>query len=238
MKCDLLSSFIPIKDILIMAADFNWGLISMAAVGALLIYLFLRVEKYRMTAAELAVIAALSSLAAVSRVPFAFLPSVQPTTFLVVVGGMVFGSRAGFLIGSIAALLSNFFLGQGPWTPWQMLAWGLVGITSGWLGRFFPRTGRTAIAIFGFAWGFLFGWITDLSYWFTFVFPLTAVTLGATLASSVFFDCAHAVTNFTLLWLLGPGAVKILKGFQMRIAGPEIINVGLSNPENTSGDRE
>jgi hypothetical protein len=64
------------------------------------------------------------------RIPFAALPGVQPTSFLVMVSGLVFGPQAGFMIGAMAALASNFFLGQGPWTPWQMLGWGLMGMSA------------------------------------------------------------------------------------------------------------
>ena len=65
------------------------------------------------------------------RVLFAFIPNVQPVTTMTACAGVALGPRAGAAVGGIAALVSNGFLGQGPWTPWQMLGWGLVGVLGG-----------------------------------------------------------------------------------------------------------
>ncbi|MCK9906381.1 ECF transporter S component, partial [Frankia sp. Cpl3] len=116
--------------------------------------------------------ATLGALAALARVPFASIPNVQPTTFLVMLSGYVFGMRVGFLVGGIAALFSNVFLGQGPWTLWQMLAWGLSGASAGLLRRLLERqkngqllatTGKKWLfSVVCMLWGFLFGWIMNL----------------------------------------------------------------------------
>ncbi len=66
---------------------------------------------------------------------FASLPNVKPVTFIVLVSGVALGPGPGFMVGATSALVSNLFFGQGPWTPWQMLAWGLVGAVGGLLGR-------------------------------------------------------------------------------------------------------
>ncbi|WDC84309.1 ECF transporter S component [Caloramator sp. mosi_1] len=80
---------------------------------------------------EIGVIATLGAIAGVFRIPFGAIPNVQPTTFIVAVSGNVFGPFVGFLVGNVAAFVSNIFLGHGPWTIWQMFAWGLVGMISG-----------------------------------------------------------------------------------------------------------
>ncbi|MBA3717232.1 MAG: ECF transporter S component, partial [Actinobacteria bacterium] len=79
------------------------------------------------SAKELALIATLAAAAAAGRVLFAAVPGVQPVTVTVVAAGVALGARAGIAVGATGALVSNFFLGQGPWTPWQMLAWGACG---------------------------------------------------------------------------------------------------------------
>ena len=77
----------------------------------------------------------------VGRVLFAPIPDFKPVSAICILAGAVFGRRSGFLVGALAALVSNFFFGQGPWTPWQMYAWGLVGYLAGvladrgWLDR-------------------------------------------------------------------------------------------------------
>src|SRR6266702_8684896 len=73
------------------------------------------------SAKELALIATLGGAAAAGRVLFAAIPGVQPVTVITVAAGCALGPRAGIAVGGIAALVSNFFLGQGVWTPWQML---------------------------------------------------------------------------------------------------------------------
>ena len=79
------------------------------------------------TARDLTLVATLGGLAAAGRVLFAPVPSVQPVTVIVAASGVALGPRRGFAVGALAALASNFFLGQGPHTPWQMLAWGGCG---------------------------------------------------------------------------------------------------------------
>ena len=76
---------------------------------------------------ELAVIATLAAAAAAGRVLFAAVPGVQPVTVIAIIAGASLGARAGFATGALAAFVSNLFLGQGIWTPQQMLGWGACG---------------------------------------------------------------------------------------------------------------
>ncbi len=80
---------------------------------------------------ELVLIATLAAAAAAGRVLFAAVPNVQPVTVIAVVSGVALGPRAGAAVGGLAALVSNFYLGQGAYTPWQMLAWGGCGLLGG-----------------------------------------------------------------------------------------------------------
>jgi hypothetical protein len=80
---------------------------------------------------ELVLIATLAAAAAAGRVLFAAIPNVQPVTVIAVVAGVALGPRAGATVGALAALVSNFYLGQGAYTPWQMLAWGSCGLIGG-----------------------------------------------------------------------------------------------------------
>ena len=79
------------------------------------------------SASELALVGALAGIAAAGRVLFAAVPGVQPVTVIAVAAGASLGARAGMAVGATAALVSNLFLGQGPWTPWQMLGWAGCG---------------------------------------------------------------------------------------------------------------
>ena len=94
-----------------------------------------RFEREPLKTQTLMFLAILIALAVAGRVPFASLPSVQAASFVIILGGISLGPELGFVTGSTTALVSNMFLGQGPWTPWQMFAWGLMGLTAGLIGR-------------------------------------------------------------------------------------------------------
>jgi len=198
------------------------GLLSLFA---LLLLVF---EKSKTDEKLIAVVAALGTLAAVLRIPFAAIPNVQPTTFLVMISGYVFGVRAGFLTGVMAALLSNVYLGHGPWTLWQMLAWGLGGALSGGLRKWLePRTRegtmlatRHACWLFLLVctvWGVIFGWIMNLSIFVTLGPFATWPALLALYARSMPFDLAHAAGNLCFAALFSRDLARILQRYHRKL---------------------
>lgn len=90
-------------------------------------------EGRRPQARELVVLAVLCAITVASRAALAWLPFFKPVTALVIIAGVAFGGESGFLVGAVSAFASNFFFQQGPWTPWQMMAWGLIGFLAGLL---------------------------------------------------------------------------------------------------------
>ena len=92
---------------------------------------FFLFETRKPQARELVIIAVMCALAAVSRIAFSFLPNFKPITGIIMITGIAFGPQAGFLTGAIAAFASNFFFSHGPWTPWQMFAYGFGGFLAG-----------------------------------------------------------------------------------------------------------
>lgn len=193
--------------------------VSFGVVAAAILLLILRFESRKVEASELVLLAVLAAIAAVSRIPFASIPSVQPTTFVIMMAGFVFGAESGFMIGAVAALASNMILGQGPWTPWQMVAWGLVGLTAGLLRnkRFMQVTwGKT---LFGVVWGFLFGAIMNFWGLAAFIRSGTGIDLkllATYFAGSALFDTMHAVSNVVFLLLFGSVWIKILTRFKRK----------------------
>lgn len=184
-----------------------------------LLFLFIRFERRRVEPRELVLLAVLASIAAVGRIPFASIPSVQPTTFIIMISGFVFGAESGFIIGAVAALASNMVLGQGPWTPWQMTAWGLVGLTAGMFRKTKVMTNKWGRIFFGVIWGFLFGWIMNLWGIFGLMQTGSVLNLKAFLlyfAASATFDAMHAVSNVIFLLLFGTSWIKILNRFKRK----------------------
>ena len=112
---------------------------------------FFLFESRRPQARALVTIAVLCALAAASRVAFAFLPSFKPITAIIMLSGIALGPEAGFLTGAISAFASNFFFSQGPWTPWQMMAYGIGGFVAGLVFGKRPGWRRPMVlAVFGF----------------------------------------------------------------------------------------
>ena len=165
------------------------------------------------SAKDLTLVATLAGLAAAGRVLFAPIPSVQPVTVIVAAAGLALGPRRGFAVGAVAALASNFFLGQGPHTPWQMLAWGGCGLVAG-LAR--PvLDGRLPFAAFCVALGFAYGTLLDLWNWYAF-WPHTSGALGVVLGAGFAFNVAHAAGNLVLALACGPELRRVLARYERR----------------------
>ena len=164
---------------------------------------------------DVTLVATLAGLAAAGRVLFAPVPGVQPVTVIVAAAGVALGPKRGFAVGAVAALASNFFLGQGPHTPWQMLAWGGCGAAAGLAGRLLHR--RTAFAAFCFVLGYAYGTLTDLWHWYAFWAPHTWANFTFVLGRGFPFNTAHAVGNVVLAWVAGAELRRVLERYARRL---------------------
>lgn len=191
------------------------GLALLAGGAAVLIACYVLLAA-SLSSKEVAVVATMATLSATGRVVFAAIPSVQPSTVLIIISGYVFGPGPGFLVGATTGFVSNVFLGQGPWTIWQMLAWGMVGAAAGLLGRLAPRMGTAGLAAFAAAAGLAFSWMMNVWFWLSFLYPHTPATLGAAFAASAWFDILHAVGNVAFAVVIGPKAIAVLSAFKAR----------------------
>jgi len=191
-----------------------WGIGTLLMMILTLGVMFYQFEKGKITSKEISLIAILSGTSAISRVPFAAIPGVQPCTYITICTGYVFGPVAGFMVGATTALVSNMFLGQGPWTIFQMFAWGMVGSTASFLQKL--KVKQLGLVVFGVIWGYLFGWIMNLWYWTLYIYPHTIYTLGFSMLSSVWFDTLHAIGNAIFLLILGEKTIKIFMRYKNR----------------------
>jgi energy-coupling factor transport system substrate-specific component len=175
-------------------------------------------ERAKPTARMAAMVATLAGLAALGRVAFAPVPNIKPTTDIVVLAGYVLGGAPGFAIGATGALASNVIFGQGPWTPWQMAAWGLCGLLGAALGAATGRrVGRVSLALFCGVLGLLFGAIMDLSTFTTFSGEHTLDQYLAISGTSLPFNAAHAIGNVAFCLAFGPALVRALERFRARL---------------------
>ena len=109
----------------------KYYLTSLLLVGLMFVPFVLRFEGRRPQARELVLLATMTALAVAGRAAFYWLPQCKPVCAIVILTAVAFTPEAGFVTGAAAGLISNFFFGQGPWTPWQMFTWGLVGFLAG-----------------------------------------------------------------------------------------------------------
>lgn len=112
-----------------------YSLVSIAIAIISCIPLFYAFEKKESNSKELTVLAVIIALSVLGRFIFAWLPAFKPVTAITVIAGIWLGKESGFAVGSLSAVVSNFYFGQGPWTPFQMLAWGLIGFIAGLLSK-------------------------------------------------------------------------------------------------------
>ena len=175
-------------------------------------------ESRRPPAKLVALVAALAALGVAARVLFAAVPNVQGTTDVALLSGYVLGPAPGFMVGALAALASNLFLGQGPWTPWQMVGWGAAGLGGALLasaaGR---RLGRWPLALACGLAGLAFGAWMDLFTLTSFAAQTSAEGYLAIAALSLPFNLAHAIGNVALCLVFGPAFVRLLDRFRRRL---------------------
>lgn len=190
------------------------GLAVLLAALAVVAAGFAWLESGTLSARDLTLVATLAGLAAAGRVLFAPVPGVQPVTVIVAAAGVALGPRRGFAVGAVAALASNFFLGQGPHTPWQMLAWGGCGAAAGLARR--ALEGRLAFVAFCFALGFAYGALMDVWHWYGFL-PHNAASLVVVLGAGIAFNAAHAIGNVVIAAVAGPELRRVLERYERRL---------------------
>jgi energy-coupling factor transport system substrate-specific component len=195
----------------------SWIAGSFVVLGAALVAGFAWYERRHPSTRVLALVATLAALAALGRIAFAALPNVKPTTDIVLIAGYVLGGAPGFVVGAVAALASNLFFGQGPWTPWQMVAWGGVGVLGAVLARVTRRRlSRVPLALACAAAGFGFGAVMNTSQWVIYSGDHTTAKLAAEFATAFSFDLAHAIGNFVFCIAFGPALINALARYRTR----------------------
>lgn len=190
------------------------GVLTIVGILAVLGLVTVVVERGRGGVRELSLIAALGAVAAAGRVLTAPIPSVQPVTLICLVAGAALGVRAGLAVGPVAALLSNGFLGQGPWTPGQMALWALVGLSGALGGAALRRVPVLTVA--AALWGILFGWGMDMWELATFGPDTGWAAFTASAARSLPFDVAGALGNAVLAMVAGAALLRLLGRYAER----------------------
>ncbi|MDO4502299.1 MAG: ECF transporter S component [Coriobacteriia bacterium] len=179
------------------------ALLTMLVALLCLMVFFAGYERSRPPLKQIMPTVVLAALAAAGRMIFAPIPDFKPVSAIAIIAGVVFGKRCGFMVGALAALVSNFFFGQGPWTPWQMYAWGLMGYMAGVLASHGAFKRPAVLYAYGFLAPFLgYGLILNSWYVVGFVHPLTWPAVVAAFAAAAALDLTHGVATVVFLLAL------------------------------------
>lgn len=214
----VLLAAVPLAMGLALVAGFaQTALLMLLVVTVVLALFFAGYEAGRPALRQIMPTLVLSALAAAGRILFAAVPDFKPVSAIAIIAGATLGRRNGFMVGALAALASNFFFGQGMWSPWQMYAWGMVGYLGGVLasaGVFDNRaTGKprmVALVTCGLASGALYGVIINAYGVLGFVRPFTWPGALTYVAASLPFDVIHGVATAVFLAVLyGPWTRRI-----------------------------
>lgn len=154
-------------------------------------------EKRRTGTRRMVIAAVMTALCFAGR----FIPFLKPISALTIITGIYLGGETGFLVGAMTAFLSNFYFGQGPWTAFQMLAWGLIGLVAGILSDPLKRS-RVFLLIYGASAGLMYSFIMDIwtVLWYAEGFDIKLYI--AALGTAIPYTASYVISNVLFLSLL------------------------------------
>ena len=177
---------------------------SLIVIVAAMLPFFMMFEGRKPKAREIMVISVLAAIGVAGRAAFFMVPSFKPVAAIVILTGVSFGGEAGFLVGCLIMMLSNMFMGQGPWTPWQMFSFGIIGFLAGILyQKGILKARKRDLCIYGFLSVVLIygGIMTPASILMSYGY-ITPASLVAFYISGIPVDLVHALSTVIFLWFL------------------------------------
>ncbi len=175
-------------------------------------------ESRKPKARELIIISVLCAIAVAGRAAFFMLPQFKPVVALVIIAGVCFGGETGFLVGAVTGFVSNFFFGQGPWTPWQMFAFGIIGFIAGILfKKGFLRRTKASLCIFGFiATIMIYGGIMNPASVIMYQANPTKAMIVSAYIMGIPFDLIHALGTAFFLWFISEPMIDKLERIKVK----------------------
>ncbi len=193
--------------------DRRYYLISLLIIFEIMLPFFISFERRRPKAKELVIISIFCAAAVVGRAVFFMLPQFKPIIAMVIIAGVCLGGETGFLVGAICAFVSNFYFGQGAWTPWQMFGFGIIGFLAGILFRkkLIPVS-KLSLCIFGgLSTVFIYGGIQNPTSLIMMGEAVNVDSLIAIYASGLPFDLMHAVATVLFLWVISEPIIETVE---------------------------
>ncbi len=198
----------------------EYYVISIVIIIAAILWFMWSFERRKPQEREVVMLAVMTAMAVVGRTIFIVTPQFKPCAAIIIITGIMLGKQSGFLCGALTALVSNFIFGQGPWTPWQMIAFGLVGLVSAIIfngKREHYADNRILLGIYGFLITFLlYGFIMDTSTVLMYTDKLRFSTFMATYLSGLYFNIIHGLSTLIFLLLLSKSIFSKIRRLKVK----------------------
>ncbi|MGN1097345.1 MAG: ECF transporter S component [Clostridia bacterium] len=172
-------------------------------------------ERKKVSTSEIVTIAVMTALSSAGRIAFAAIPGFKPVTALVIISGVSLGGGAGFMTGALSAVVSNMYFGQGPWTPFQMAVWGIIGLVAGLLGKYIQKS-TCLMLVFGAAAGAVYSLLMDICTVLLAGEGFSLKLYLAAVGTSLPFMFIYAVSDVVFLWILGKPMCRKLARLKLK----------------------
>lgn len=198
--------------------DRKYFVISLAIAVYCMLPFFLIFEGRKPQARELLTIAVLVAIAVAGRAAFFMVPSFKPVVAVTIISAVCFGAESGFLVGALSMISSNMLFGQGPWTPWQMFAAGIIGFLAGILfQKGWLKARKISLCIYGFlATVFIYGGIMNPASLVMTSYAITKRNLLAIYMSGLPVDLVHASATVIFLWIASKPMIEKLERIKVK----------------------
>ncbi len=217
----VMAAVLALSAVIIVIETYLWNnrkyyLTSLIIILLAMLPFFARFEGRRPQVREIVLLAVMTAFAVAGRAAFYWAPQFKPVCAVVILTAAAFSAEAGFITGAASGLISNMFFGQGPWTPWQMLGFGLVGFFGGAL--FYGREVKTVPLV---AYGFfsvliVYGVLLDTGSLLMYSQDVTVSALLAMYASGFAFNLVHAAGTAVFLLLLKKPVLSKLRRIKIK----------------------
>ena len=198
--------------------DRKYYFISLLIILETLIPFVMLFESRKPKAREIIVVSVLCAIAVAGRTVFFMTPHFKPTVAILIISGLCFGAETGFLVGATAGFVSNFFFGQGPWTPWQMFALGIIGFLAGLLFRKDEiKKNKIFLSIFGFlATLVIYGGILNPASIIMWQNNITWDMILSSYIAGMPLDVVHAFATAIFLWFISEPMIEKLDRIKVK----------------------
>lgn len=201
--------------------DRKYYFISVILVVLASIPFFISLEQKKTQTRDILLIAVMAALSVAGRLVFVLVPGFKPVAAITIIAGIYLGAEAGFLTGALSVIVSNIFFGQGPWTPFQMFMWGIIGFIAGLLAKTGVMEKKIALILYGIFAGVLFSFGMDIWGVMSFTGIFSWQTYLAALTTAIPFTIMYALSNIVFLLILakpiGEKLARIKKKYGMKV---------------------